>query len=140
MANPRRSAIPNSSVPALPAATVTVRPLTLGESALIEFKAITDRNPSPIVAGYLLTDARKAAASFAKDSGAQTILAEIELNAGNNDEAEAAADRALAAQPDNRRAMCYKRSCANAPGEGGKGGRSGGLAGGSRLVHTREPR
>ena len=87
---------------------VSVRTLTPGEAALmptrIQSTAGVDGNTAP---GILAT-ARKSAAPFPNDAGAQVVLAEAALDAGQVDEATAAADRAIAADPKMVRAYLYR--------------------------------
>jgi tetratricopeptide (TPR) repeat protein len=93
---------------ALSFSKVTVRELGPGEAAImdarIQSKAGVDRKEAPQV----LALARKAAAPFPNDAAAQTALAEAEFDAGNYAEAEAAADRAIAADPKAVDALTYK--------------------------------
>lgn len=56
----------------------------------------------------LVAPARAAAAECPNDPFVQRALAEVEFDAKNNDQAMAAADRALAADPNNLMAMVYK--------------------------------
>jgi tetratricopeptide (TPR) repeat protein len=90
------------------APTVAVRRLTPGESALMPVRLRSDRGVDEKSAKEVVLDARRLAAGFANDPGAQIALAEAEYDAGNDDLAEAAADRALAADPKNREALLYK--------------------------------
>lgn len=93
---------------ALPIGKVTVRELGAGEAGMmyvrIQSKAGVDAKEAPQVVAM----ARKAAASFTNDAAVQTILAEAEFDAGNFAEAEAAADRAIAADPKAVDAFTYK--------------------------------
>lgn len=92
----------------LPAITIDVRPLTGGERALIQMRMVSDRGVNAQTAGPLYARAAAAAAPFANDAVAQGWLGEMAYDAGNNAEAEAAADRALAANPRSMHAMLYK--------------------------------
>jgi tetratricopeptide (TPR) repeat protein len=56
----------------------------------------------------IAADARKAAAPYPNDPFAQSVVAEAEYDAGNYEAAEAAADRALAANPNHVRSLIYK--------------------------------
>src|SRR3546814_15851842 len=60
------------------------------------------------MAAALVADARPVAASYPNDAFVQRTMAEIEYDAKNNAEAEAAADRALALDPKLVVAMIYK--------------------------------
>ena len=90
------------------AGSVTVRTLTPGEAAMMPVRLRSDRGVSRAQAQALVPEARRRAAAFAGDSGAQTVLAEAEYDAGNDAEAEVAADRALASDPKNVEALLYK--------------------------------
>lgn len=87
---------------------VMLRPLTDGEAATMDVRIRSDRGVNREAALALLPDARKAAGPHADDPGAQTVLAEAEYDAGNDAEAEAAADRALAVDAKRRDALLYK--------------------------------
>ena len=88
--------------------TIAVRDLTHAEEAMMAVRIRSKRGVDRAGAAALLPDARKAAAPFPNDPFAQTVLAEAEYDAGNYAEAEAAADRALAADPKAAEAMIYK--------------------------------
>ena len=90
------------------AGSVAVRTLTPGEAAMMPVRLRSDRGVSPAQAKALVPEARRRAAAFAGDPGAQTVLAEAEYDAGNDAEAEAAADRALAIDPRTIDALLYK--------------------------------
>ena len=97
----------------MPAAMVrsgatSLRVLTPGEAAMMPVRLRSDRGVNTVSAALLVPDARRRAAPFAADPGAQVALAEAEYDAGNDLQAEAAADRALAANPRDPRAMLYK--------------------------------
>ena len=102
--------LPAAVIPAdrLPAVKVDVRPLTPGERALIDMRMTSTRGVNAKVAGPLYTRALKAAQPYAGDPVAQGWLAEMAYDAGRDDEAEAAADRALAADPKSVQALLYK--------------------------------
>ena len=87
---------------------VAVRELTPAEAAVMDVRIRSKRGVDKEGAGALLPLARKAAAPFPDDVLAQTTLAEAEYDAGNYAEAEAAADRALAADPKAVEALIYK--------------------------------
>ena len=88
--------------------TVTVRTLTPGEAAMMPVRMRSDRGVATKEALLLVPDARRRMVPFPNDSVAQSYLAEVEYDAGNDVEAEAAADRALAADPSNIAALLYK--------------------------------
>jgi tetratricopeptide (TPR) repeat protein len=87
---------------------ITVRDATAAENALMDVKIRSRRGVNEAQAKELLPLVRRAAAAFAKDPFAQATLAEAEFDAGSLAEAEAAADRALAANPKYVDALIYK--------------------------------
>ncbi|MGF7147937.1 tetratricopeptide (TPR) repeat protein [Sphingomonas zeicaulis] len=87
---------------------VVVRPLTAGEAATMDVSIRSTRGVTQKTAPQVAADARKAAAPHPDDAGAQNVLAEAEYDAGNFAAAEAAADRALRADPKSIHAMIYK--------------------------------
>ncbi|PTS81133.1 hypothetical protein DBR17_10025 [Sphingomonas sp. HMWF008] len=93
---------------ALAVGEITVRPLTPAEAATMPVRirsaAGVDRKRAKPIAAL----ARKVAASYPNDAAAQNALAEAEYDAGEYAAAEAAADRALAADPKSMHAMLYK--------------------------------
>ncbi len=88
--------------------SVAVRLLTPGEAAMMPIRMKSDRGVSNKEALALVPDARRRIAPFPNDPGAQVSMAEVEYDAGNDVEAEAAADRALAVDPKNVEALLYK--------------------------------
>jgi hypothetical protein len=95
-------------VPELAGDAITVRRLSAGEAAVMPVRLQSDRGVDDASAKTVVADARRLAAPYPNDPGAQIALAEAEYDAGNDDAAQAAADRALAAQPTNRTAMEYE--------------------------------
>ena len=95
-------------VPELAADAVSLRRLTPGEAAMMPVRLRSDRGVDDALAKTVVADARQLAAPWPNDAGAQIALAEAEFDAGNDDAAQAAADRALAVQPGNRTAMEYE--------------------------------
>lgn len=87
---------------------IAVRPLSSGEAAMMEVRIRQDRGVSRKAATQLVATARTAAAPYGEDAGVQNILADAEYDAGNHAAAEAAADRALRADPRSIHAMIYK--------------------------------
>ncbi|MFD1788412.1 hypothetical protein ACFSC3_12595 [Sphingomonas floccifaciens] len=87
---------------------VSLRPLSPGEAAMMPVRLRSDRGVSRKQALEILPEARKRSAPFASDPAAQVVLAEAEYDAGNDAEAEAASDRALAVDPKNIEALMYK--------------------------------
>lgn len=89
-------------------APVTVRTLSAGADAMMDVHIASVHGVKPDQAQALLVKARRAAAPFPADADAQGWLAEAELDAGNDTEALAAADRALAADPASRQGLIYR--------------------------------
>jgi tetratricopeptide (TPR) repeat protein len=87
---------------------VSVRELSPAQDALMELRIRSDRGVGREEAIELVARIRKAAAPYPNDAIAQAILAEAEYDAGNYDAAEAAADRAIAADPKSIDALLYK--------------------------------
>lgn len=92
----------------LPIGAVTVRPLRPGEEAFIPIRMRSIRGVDAKAAAALVPPARRAAAPYPNDPTVQAQLAEVEYDAGNFAEAEAAADRALAADRRHVDALVYK--------------------------------
>jgi tetratricopeptide (TPR) repeat protein len=87
---------------------ISVRPLAAGEAAVMDVRIRSKRGVDQAAAKALLPLARKAAAPHAKDALAQVTLAEAAFDARDYAEAEAAADRALAVDPNSVEALIYK--------------------------------
>jgi tetratricopeptide (TPR) repeat protein len=87
---------------------ITIRDLTPGEAAVIDLRIRSKRGVDAAEAKALLPLVRKAAAPHPRDVMAQVSLAEAAFDAGAFAEAEAAADRALAADPKSVEALIYK--------------------------------
>jgi tetratricopeptide (TPR) repeat protein len=99
----------HSIAPALlPIGPVALRPLRPGEAAVMPLRIRSDRGVNQEQAKDLVVDMRRAAAPFPNDPAVQTALAEAEYDANNYDAAEAAADRAIAADPANVEALTYR--------------------------------
>lgn len=92
----------------LTAGTIAMRTLSAGEAATMALRMRSDRGVDQQQAQALVPEGRFATKAFADDAGAQSVLAEIEYDAGNLDEAELAADRALAADSKALGALLYK--------------------------------
>jgi tetratricopeptide (TPR) repeat protein len=93
---------------ALKLGTIALRELSAAEEAVMDVKIESKRGVDHAGAKALLPRVREAAAPFPADPAAQVTLAEAEFDAGNYAEAEAAADRALAADPKLIDALLYK--------------------------------
>ncbi len=105
-----RSILMGAAIPPekLPTGVVTIRPLDAGEAAMMPFHIQSAVGVDAKSAALLAAKARPIASAYATNSWAQRALAEIEYDAGNDDAAMAAADRALAADPKNMMALIYK--------------------------------
>ncbi len=87
---------------------VQIRKMTAGEAAVMKARIYSERGVDTERAKMVVEWARAAAAPYPNDSGAQNELAEAEFDAKNYPAAEAAADRALAAEPNSIHALLYK--------------------------------
>ncbi len=92
----------------LPADMVTIRPLDAGQAAMMPMRIQSAAGVDAKTAQALVPKARAVGAAYPANSWVQRALAEIEYDAGNDDAAMAASDRALAADPANMMAMIYK--------------------------------
>ena len=87
---------------------IAVRPLRKGEAAMMPVRIRSKRGVTREQALELLVDAREVAAQYPEDPMVQAALAEAEFDAGNDAQAIAAADAALAADPGNVDAYVQK--------------------------------
>lgn len=87
---------------------VTLRPLTAGEAAIMPLQIRSQRGVDSEEAAVLLAEARLVAAKYPEDPGVLTSLAEAEFDAGNDAEAIAAADAAIARDPARANAYVQK--------------------------------
>jgi hypothetical protein len=87
---------------------IAMRQLSAGEAAIIPVRMQSRRGVSSKSAPAVVAVARAAAAPYPNDPAVQDALAEAEFDARNYAAVEAAADRALAANPRDVRAMIYK--------------------------------
>lgn len=87
---------------------VRIRKLTPGEAATMDVRIVSKNGVNEKTAPGVYAQARKAAAPFPNDPGAQIVLAETAYDAGDYKEAEAAADRAIVADPKAVDAFVYK--------------------------------
>lgn len=87
---------------------VAVRALTPAEASIMPLRFESATGVTTAEAKKLLPGARKIAAENPANGWIQRVLAEMEYDAGNDVEAEAACDRALAVEPGNLMAMVYK--------------------------------
>jgi hypothetical protein len=87
---------------------VIVRELGAAEDAAMDIHIRSTSGVSKKNAASVASDARKVAGKYPGNAFAQAVLAEAEFDAENYIEAEAAAGRALSADPVNVRALTYK--------------------------------
>lgn len=87
---------------------VAIRTLRPGEAAMMPLRMRSARGVNAQTAPRLVGPARRVAAQYPSDPFVQRALTEIEFDANNLAEAEAAADRTLAIEPNNLMAMAYK--------------------------------
>lgn len=88
--------------------TITVRDLGPGEAAVMPALIASQRGVDEKNAATVAALAERLAAPFPNDPAAQNELAEAEFDAKNYAASEAAADRALAADPKSVHALLYK--------------------------------
>lgn len=103
---------PKLSYDAVPATAlqidpISVRPLRAGEAAFLPVRMRSTRGVNKKSALALVTDGRRVATRFPDDPAVQGALAEVEFDAGNFDQAEAAAGRALARDPRDTQSLIY---------------------------------
>ncbi|MFD1611032.1 hypothetical protein ACFSCW_04370 [Sphingomonas tabacisoli] len=89
-------------------APVEVRELSPGANAIMPVMMRSRRGVDEATAKEVVKDARAAAAPYPDDPFVQLALAEAEIDAGNLDACDKAADKVLAAEPDNVRALIFK--------------------------------
>jgi Flp pilus assembly protein TadD len=89
----------------LPVGQVTVRPLSAGHAAMMPLTIRSRRGVTREQAAELIVEVRKVAAAYPDDPAVLAELAEAEYDAGNDDQAIAAADAALKLDP--RRVNAY---------------------------------
>jgi len=87
---------------------VALRTLTPGEAATMDVRIRSKVGGGGSSATPVYADAQKAAAPYPRDAAAQIVLAEAAFNARDMDGAEAAADRAIAADPKAIDGYVYK--------------------------------
>jgi hypothetical protein len=96
------------STAALNIGPIDVEPLSAGAAAVIPLRAQSKRGVDNRTAEPLAVQVRAVEARYPGDELVERTLAEAELDAGHPDAAEAAADRALKANPRATEAMIYK--------------------------------
>ncbi len=82
-----------------PIGEIALRKLPKGEAKMMELRMVSQRGVNLKQAQELLPEVREVAAEFPDDAGVQSALAEAEYDAGNDAEAIAAAERAIALDP-----------------------------------------
>lgn len=87
---------------------IAVRKLPAGEAAMMPIVIRSQRGVNAAEAAALLTEARAVAARYPEDPGVLAALAEAEFDAGNDAEAIAAADKAIALDPSRTNAYVQK--------------------------------
>jgi tetratricopeptide (TPR) repeat protein len=87
---------------------IALRQLGAGEAAMMNVHIRSKRGVNTQAAIKVVADARKIAAGYPNDPFVQACLAEAEYDAGDYAASNAAADRALAADPKNVHALIYK--------------------------------
>lgn len=104
----RRLNLFNLNPEQVPIGTITVRQLSEGMDEAMPLRIRSQRGVSREQALELLPDARKVAARYPNDADVLAVLAEAEHDAGNDAEAIAAADRAIAIDPTVKNAYVQK--------------------------------
>jgi len=89
-------------------APVTIRRLSDGEAEMMPVRIVSRRGVTREQALELLPEAREIAAEYAQDAAVLAALAEAEFDAGNDAEAIAAADAAIALDPSQTNAYLQK--------------------------------
>jgi Flp pilus assembly protein TadD len=83
---------------------VSIRELPEGEAAMMDVRIRSQRGVDEEQAAELVIEAREIAAKYPNDPGVLTVLAETEFDAGNDDQAIAAAEKAIALDPNRANA------------------------------------
>jgi tetratricopeptide (TPR) repeat protein len=98
------------TVPAakLPIGEITVRKLTPGEAATMRARILSKNGVTEKTAPGVYEMAKRICAPYPNDPGAQMVLAEAAFDAGDYVAAEAAADRAIAADATREDGYLYK--------------------------------
>ena len=104
----------------LAVAPVAVREVTPAENAILPIRIRSQRGVDRKQAAALVPLARAVQARFPGDAAVENSLAECEYDARNYSEAEAAAGRALAADPKSVHALLYKARARMAVAESAK--------------------
>ena len=92
----------------IPIGAIAVRQIGAGEAAIMRIRIRSNAGVKEGAAGSVASQARGVASDYPNDPVVQSVLAEAEFDAKNYAATERAADRALAADPNNVRALIYK--------------------------------
>jgi tetratricopeptide (TPR) repeat protein len=103
---------------------IALRTLSRGEAAIMDLRIRSRVGVNKDDAGRVALAMRKAGAPYPGDAAVQAALAEAEFDAGNLDEAQAAADRAIAADPKTIDGFLYKAQVAMARAKNGAGNKA----------------
>lgn len=87
---------------------IDIKPLSDGVAAMMAVRLQSERGVTSTQAPKVASQAERIAAGYPNDPRVQTYLAEAELDAGHLDQADAAASRALSADPGMMDAMLFK--------------------------------
>ncbi len=87
---------------------INVRKLSEGEAASMPIRIRSKRGVTAQTAPEVVVDAREVAAKYPDEPAVQAALAEAEFDAGDDEAAIRAADKALAAAPNNMTALIQK--------------------------------
>jgi tetratricopeptide (TPR) repeat protein len=87
---------------------ITVRRLSEGEAASMTVRVRSKRGVDEQIAAEVVQEAREVAAKYPDEPAVQAALAEAEFDVDNDEAAIQAADKALAAAPDNMTALIQK--------------------------------
>jgi Flp pilus assembly protein TadD len=88
--------------------SIDIQPLSAGAAEVMPLRMESKRGVTQTTAEPLAAKVRRVQASFPGDPLVEVTLAEAELDSGHPEASEAAADRALAADPRNIEAMIFK--------------------------------
>ncbi|HWK36137.1 hypothetical protein [Sphingomonas sp.] len=110
LSNYVKRSLPAITIPAsqLTVGEIKLRQLTPGEAAVMPARIVSTRAVTDKTAPGVAELARRLAAPFPSDPGAQNELAEAEFDAKNYAASEAAADRVIAADPSSVHGLIYK--------------------------------
>lgn len=92
----------------IPIGAITITPLSPGAAAMMTIRLQSEHGVTDAQAASVAAQAEKIAAAYPADLRVQTELAEAEHDAGHDDLADAAADRALAVDPKSMDALILK--------------------------------